>query len=186
MAAVQAGPTQTPTPKFPLLAGTPLPQSSGMISPANVGSLVQLARWGKEQGVMGQAIFTPDGKSIAIATSLGIYLFDPASLAQRSWIETSGAVNVFQFSPDGRTLAVALETDKDNIQLLNPNDGTTISTIRAHKTPVTSLAFSPDGILLASGSADPMINLWQGLEGSVSQSISGHASSGATGTITAL
>jgi WD40 repeat protein len=38
--------------------------------------------------------------------------------------------------------------------------GSNIATLRGHTSTVTSLAFSPDGKILASGSWDNTIKLW--------------------------
>src|SRR6266568_7940028 len=46
-----------------------------------------------------------------------------------------------------------------------------------HVGQVNSMAFSPDGILLASGGADSMIRVWQATNGSLLQTLTNHNSS---------
>jgi hypothetical protein len=96
--------TATPTPLvLPVLAGTPYPQPNQPISLTNANQVVQLARWGK--GTVNQVIFSPDGRLLAVASSLGIYLYDAETLAEIRFIETDAWVRSVAFSPDGRLLA---------------------------------------------------------------------------------
>ncbi|HEY1189647.1 MAG TPA: hypothetical protein VGE74_18515, partial [Gemmata sp.] len=63
-------------------------------------------------------------------------------------------------SPDGKTLATA-GADK-SVKLWNPADGKELKTLGAHDGSVYSLAFSPDGKLLASAGAgkDSLVKVW--------------------------
>ncbi len=45
--------------------------------------------------------------------------------------------------------------------------GSCLHTLRKHMDPVYSVAFSPDGKLLASGSFDKYVYIWSTLDGSV-------------------
>jgi len=47
-------------------------------------------------------------------------------------------------------------------------------TLKGHSTPVTSVAFSPDGQRIASGSDDETINLWDAETGQVIRTMGGH------------
>ncbi len=60
------------------------------------------------------------------------------------------------FSPSGRQLA---STTDVNVHIIH-RDGHNIATFTGHTRPVTSLAFSPDGLTLASGSLDGTIRVW--------------------------
>ena len=67
------------------------------------------------------------------------------------------------FSPCGQYLASGTwwqGTNKVPIQLWDVASGENIVTFWGHPTDVQSLAFSPDGALLASGSYDGTILLW--------------------------
>ena len=70
----------------------------------------------------------------------------------------------FRFSPCGKYLAVGAQWQKGqewtSIYLLDVNTGENIHTFLGHPTDVWSLDFSRDGKLLASGSYDGTILLW--------------------------
>ena len=46
------------------------------------------------------------------------------------------------------------------VRLWEPERGTCLQTLRKHEDPVYSVAFSPDGKLLASGSFDTYLCIW--------------------------
>lgn len=63
------------------------------------------------------------------------------------------------FSPDDRWLAVALTNHV--IQLLDTRDGHMVVEMQGHTNAITTLAFSEDGSLLASGSRDGTARIWR-------------------------
>lgn len=67
------------------------------------------------------------------------------------------SVNSVALSPNGNYLAVALSNN--NVVILNPNTGATVTTLSGHTAPVTSVAFSPDGTQLATGSSSATNNI---------------------------
>ncbi|MGQ9601053.1 MAG: WD40 repeat domain-containing protein [Anaerolineae bacterium] len=88
---------------LPVLAGTPYPRPRAAISPDNAAQVVQLARWGK--GTVNEVAYSPDGRLLAVASSVGIYLYEAGTLAEVRFIETDAWVTSVAFSPDGATLA---------------------------------------------------------------------------------
>ena len=68
-----------------------------------------------------------------------------------------GTINDIKYSPDKSLLAVA---GSIGIWLYDANTGMELALLTGHTAPVTSIAFSPHGALLASGSYDKTIRLW--------------------------
>ena len=66
------------------------------------------------------------------------------------------------FTPDANRLAIAAE-DQHEISLWNPRTGELVGTLIGHDASITSLAFSPDGLTLASGDDAGVVRLWRGL-----------------------
>jgi WD40 repeat protein len=114
------------------LSGTPgavpvqnkiaLPQES--IGPENIDEVTQLDRLGK--GWLTEAVFSPDGKLLAVASSIGIYLHDSKSLEEVMFIDTKRWVSSVSFSPDGTYLASCSYCD---VNIWRVADGTLTRTI---------------------------------------------------------
>ena len=141
---------------LPVLLGTPVPDPLAPISPENVDQLTEMARWGK--GTVNKVAYAPDGALLAVASSIGIYLYDSASLDEVRLIETGIWVASIAFSPDGDIIAAGL-ADK-TIRLYQVSDGSPLRTLEGHTSAPRSIAFSPDGQLLASGSWDKSVRIW--------------------------
>ena len=101
--------------------------------------------------------FRPDGRILAIVVDTNVLLWDVVSRRQVGVIHAGSASRSLVFSPDGRFLAGG-----DN-RLVRLWDATTLepwATLDIHTDVVTNVAFSPDGRILASASADGSALLW--------------------------
>jgi WD40 repeat protein len=87
-------------------------------------------------------------------------------------------VNAVAWRPDGKRLATAGgEPGKPGaIKLWDAATGKLLLTLSGHKLAITSLAFHPDGDLLASGSFDKQIMLWDLEQGKPTATLTGHTS----------
>ena len=121
--------------------------------------MVQLGYLG--QGPIGQVAWSPDGRSLAVAYSRGVSLYDAETLEQVRFWETYTPVPNLAFSPDGTLVAAGAG---DQVWLWRVSDGALQRTRPGHTGSVTSVAFSPDGTLLASSSWDGTVRLWGGAE----------------------
>ena len=159
-------PTSTATPaatRTPTSAPSLLP-----ISPENASRVTQLARWGK--GTVNEVAYSPDGRLLAVASSLGVYLYDAETLEEVRFIECDAWVASVAFSPDGATLASG--SWDNTVRLWGVADGRLLRTLDTDG--VESVAFSPDGATLASGSVDGTVRLWRVADGRLLRTLEGH------------
>ena len=77
------------------------------------------------------------------------------------------------YSVDSSMLAMAIE-GSPVFWLIDDVDGSIIRTFEGHTYRVNSVAFSPDGTLLASGSRDQKVRLWNVSDGELLHTLEGH------------
>lgn len=163
-------PSPTPTLQLPVSLGTAYPALSKKISVDNVKQIVELARYGKERGVFSSAMLLPDGKFIAVLTSLGIYLFDIETLEQTSFLSTKSNIQAMRYSADGETIVVIVN---GKVELWKASDGSLLHTFDIGEEAISGMEISPDGTLLAT-SFQKDIKIWKVSDGSLFQTFSGH------------
>lgn len=121
----------------------------------NVSSRQKMV-WGN--GVSNQVTYTPDGKQIAVATTLGIDLLDAQTLEHvktyRHGVYT-GSVDV---SPDGTLVAGGTTS---SVLIWNLQNDELFKTFEGFTANVGSVDFSLDGAYFAAASSDGTIRLWQ-------------------------
>ncbi|MDE0681276.1 MAG: sigma-70 family RNA polymerase sigma factor [Candidatus Poribacteria bacterium] len=119
------------------------------------------SRLGK--GAIRAITYSPDGRRLAVASSIGIWLYDTHSGQVLDLLTThTDWVNSVAFSSDGKTL---VSGSKDNtIRLWDAQTGTLRKTLTliGHKGEIWEMAFSPDGKILATWSWEweSPIHLW--------------------------
>ena len=116
--------------------------------------------------------FNPDGKFFASGYADGSIRFWDAETGLhlktfKKGYETSGLV----FSEDGKTLAYAEGLD---IRLQDASTGEEKMRLTGHTWGMHSMALSPDGDILASGSEDMTIRLWDMRTGAHKKTLNGH------------
>jgi WD40 repeat protein len=104
--------------------------------------------------------FSADGKVLATAAGTEIVLRAAATGMELRRLESSSAVEVLAFSPDGRTLATATARPDHAVDLWELATGRLRAHFGGHAAPITCLLFAAGGNLLASGSADTTVVLW--------------------------
>jgi WD40 repeat protein/tetratricopeptide (TPR) repeat protein len=114
-------------------------------------------------------VFSPDGKRVASASADGtIRLWNPATGAQLLKIKRAG--DAIAFSPDSKRLASA---SGKRVRLWDVENGVLIATLDGHLDKVWSVAFSPDGKWVASGSRDGTIRVWNAATGNQIHTLEG-------------
>ena len=143
---------------------------------------------------------SPDGHVIATATGgHSVKINDLASGSDLMTIapERGFQVHSLAFSPDGRMLATGMMEIKPGVDLTsvtknfnfdeiytftarlwdvsNPRAGARVlQTLTGHKGNVMSIAFSPDGRTIATGSSDATVKLWDAATGRELKTLAGH------------
>lgn len=111
-------------------------------------------------------VFAPDGKTVAFESGTALWgeakLFDVTTGTLRASLK--GTANPLAFSPNSKLLAspeLSVELSVDGlVRLWEVGLGTKAIALKGHTKRVDCLAFSPDGKLLATGSRDKTLKLW--------------------------
>ena len=128
-----------------------------------------IARLGK--GTINEIAYSPDGNRLAVAGSIGIWLYDTTTYQEIALLtghrETVRSVS---FSPDSTTLASG---SYQEVRLWDVATGSLINTLEGHTDEVNSVAYSPDGTTLAAGGGNT-VGLWDVSTGNLINTLTGH------------
>ncbi len=123
------------------------------------------AKWGAPSRAFATAI-SPDGSLLATQEyggTLGSHIVirrtatgEAVSILQTIY---PGAQDCMVFSPDGKRIALGPLTG-DDVVLFDTATGRPTRSMKGHKGGILAIAFSPDGRLLATGSRDTTVLIW--------------------------
>ena len=81
-------------------------------------------------------------------------------------------ITTFCLHPNGNEIVVA--TEKFNIMHFQLNDRVATKTIKAHRMPILCMTYDPTGTLVATGSSDRSVRVWDITKGYCTHSFSNH------------
>ncbi len=158
---------------LPVREGTPVPRLPAPLSPQNAQTVIQPARWGK--GNVNAMRYSPDGSLLAVATSVGIYLYKAQTLEELRFLESEDWVVSLAFSPDGETLAAGCWDGA--VWLWRVEDGAFLRSLErppGASSEISSVAFFPDGQTIVSvGSNGGRVHFWRVSDGVLLRTLAG-------------
>jgi len=116
-----------------------------------------IARLGK--GRIQEVQYSPDGSRLAVATAIGIWLYDAETGKPIDLLigHTKGASSI-AYSSDGARLASG--SDDGTIRVWDAKTGILLHTLTGHTGDISSVSYSTDGKRIASGGGDGTVLLW--------------------------
>jgi WD40 repeat protein len=159
--ASTSAPSQTLTlPPSPTSTLTPTPTTTQTSTPAPTPTVIPTLPWSQALKVI-----SPD-------TAAAVSLIDGWGFEQTKY--RFGAI---AFSPDSTTLALAYtewkgSTGNPILELWDIESKNKLHELAGHGNVIRHLAFSPDGSMLASGSWDRTVKIWETRDGNLLQSLS--------------
>jgi WD40 repeat protein len=143
---------------------------SKVLSPRNIDQVVEISRFGI--GEIKDISWSPDGERLAVASSMGVFIYESPSLLEVAYYETDfNQVNRIAFSSYGQILAIG--TRDGFVDLLIVDTWEELYRFPDYVSS-SNLAFSPDGRILAFGGRDDSVKLWDVTTGNELNSLEGH------------
>ena len=156
----KATPTATPISVYPVRDSLGFPTPKETLSASNVDKMQKIAVTGN--GGFFDIAISKDASTLAVATTLGVNLYDLQTFDSIGWLPSQNPVYHLEFSPDGKLLALA---ELDFITLWDWQAQTLVKKIPAQSTDrIKYAAFSSSGQYIWGGSGST--NIWKTEDGS--------------------
>ena len=147
------------------------------------GVAQEYTRWGLPEGAkfrlgkgnVTRIAYSPDGAQIAVATKIGIWLYDAETYKETALLTREDAwAESMAFSLDGELLAVGTRAWDAAVHLWDAKTGEHLFTLTGDFRTVNCVAFSPDGKTIASASTGEIVRLWDVETGALLREVPGH------------
>ncbi len=161
-----------------ILAGAAGPQPGEILASTTAPSLPKILPTVMPRRAIQSLAFNTNTKVLAVARPNEIDLRAAGDVyrSARKLPTTRGALNDIVFTADGTKLIAGAGKPgvSGEVQIFNAADGSLLRSISGHKDAIYSLAISPDGHTLATGSYDQKIILWSLDDGKQIRELVGH------------
>jgi WD40 repeat protein len=149
------------------------------ISNAETGEIIR-----RFSSKVGRALFSPDGRIVAVSGIDAVVLFDATSGQVLQTLQhgtsDSEAQSTRFFTPEGPEIAFSPDCERVAVATFPPRiwevrSGQILHQLSGHNGAVNGIAFSPDGQLVATGGIDSTVRVWNAANGGEQAVLRGHA-----------